>query len=168
MNSNHKKLLQVLKTTTSLLLTFTFLLPVMVKAAPLDLATIPLANSPTVAIQPNLLFIMDDSGSMGWDYMPDWANTNDTFEMDASFNTIYYNPAIRYIPPANFTSSGLDTATYPSQTGLNTATGASYAGKPNWQNVKRDPYMSTSTTNLEGLNGGDGPKFLGDYCNRIL
>lgn len=170
MNSNHKKLLQVLKTTTSLLLTFTFLLPVMVKAAPLDLATIPLANSPTVAIQPNLLFIMDDSGSMGWDYMPDWANTNDTFEMDASFNTIYYNPAIRYIPPANFTSSGLDTATYPSQTGLNTATGASYAGKPNWQNVKRDPYMSTSTTNLEGLNGGDGPKFwvtiATEYCKK--
>ncbi len=130
-----------------------------VQAAPLDLATIPLANSPTVPIQPNLLFIMDDSGSMGRDYMPDWANTGDTFELDASFNTIQYNPAVRYTPPANFTNSGLDLATYPSQTGVSTATGASFNSKPNWRNVKRDPYESNSTTNLEDLNGGAGPKF---------
>lgn len=43
-----------------------------VKAAPLDLATIPLANSPTITIQPNLLFILDDSGSMAQDYTPDY------------------------------------------------------------------------------------------------
>lgn len=39
--------------------------------APLDLATVPLANSPTVTIQPNLLFVLDDSGSMEWNFMPD-------------------------------------------------------------------------------------------------
>ncbi|MDP2247589.1 MAG: PilC/PilY family type IV pilus protein [Nitrosomonadales bacterium] len=38
---------------------------------PLDMATIPLANSPTVTIQPNLLFVLDDSGSMEWNFMPD-------------------------------------------------------------------------------------------------
>ncbi len=44
----------------------------MLQAAPLDLATIPLANSPTIKIQPNLLYILDDSGSMHQDYTPDY------------------------------------------------------------------------------------------------
>lgn len=170
MKHNQNKLSQLLKKITGLLLAFAFFVPVMVKAAPLDLATIPLANSPTVAIQPNLLFIMDDSGSMAWDYMPDWANTNDTFEMDASFNTIYYNPAVRYLPPANFNSGGLDSVTYPSQTGVSIATGANFDSKPNWKNVKSNPYMTTSTTNLQGLNSGDGPKFwvtiATEYCKK--
>ncbi|PKO47237.1 MAG: hypothetical protein CVU29_03520 [Betaproteobacteria bacterium HGW-Betaproteobacteria-22] len=47
-------------------------LPITAKADPLDLATIPLANSPTITIQPNLLFVLDDSGSMAQDYTPDY------------------------------------------------------------------------------------------------
>jgi type IV pilus assembly protein PilY1 len=36
-----------------------------------DLADVPLANSPSNAVLPNLMYILDDSGSMTWDYMPD-------------------------------------------------------------------------------------------------
>ncbi|NJD88605.1 MAG: pyrrolo-quinoline quinone [Betaproteobacteria bacterium] len=36
-----------------------------------DLAKVPLANSPSDAVLPNLMFILDDSGSMAWNYMPD-------------------------------------------------------------------------------------------------
>ncbi len=36
-----------------------------------DLATVPLANSPSDAVLPNLMYILDDSGSMAWTYMPD-------------------------------------------------------------------------------------------------
>ena len=36
-----------------------------------DLADVPLANSPSSTVLPNLMYILDDSGSMGWDYMPD-------------------------------------------------------------------------------------------------
>jgi type IV pilus assembly protein PilY1 len=36
-----------------------------------DLATVPLANSPSDAVLPNLIYILDDSGSMAWNYMPD-------------------------------------------------------------------------------------------------
>jgi type IV pilus assembly protein PilY1 len=50
---------------------FFTLFAISAKANPLDLATIPLANSPTVNIQPNLLFVLDDSGSMAWNFMPD-------------------------------------------------------------------------------------------------
>ncbi len=36
-----------------------------------DLAQVPLANSPSDAVLPNLMYILDDSGSMAWNYMPD-------------------------------------------------------------------------------------------------
>jgi type IV pilus assembly protein PilY1 len=36
-----------------------------------DLSTVPLANSPSDAVLPNLMYILDDSGSMAWNYMPD-------------------------------------------------------------------------------------------------
>ena len=36
-----------------------------------DLAQVPLANSPSDAVLPNLMYILDDSGSMAWPYMPD-------------------------------------------------------------------------------------------------
>lgn len=40
-------------------------------AAPTDLASEPL-NNPAASTKPNLLFILDDSGSMGWDFSPDY------------------------------------------------------------------------------------------------
>jgi type IV pilus assembly protein PilY1 len=39
------------------------------QSAPLNLAPEPLGTS-TTSIQPNVMFILDDSGSMAWDYMP--------------------------------------------------------------------------------------------------
>ncbi len=36
-----------------------------------DLAQVPLANSPSDAVLPNLMYVLDDSGSMAWNYMPD-------------------------------------------------------------------------------------------------
>lgn len=41
-----------------------------------DLATTPMVTSDNagVAVRPNLMFILDDSGSMDWDYLPDWSN----------------------------------------------------------------------------------------------
>lgn len=41
-------------------------------AASLNLATVPLANSTTTLVLPNLMYIQDNSGSMNWDYVPDW------------------------------------------------------------------------------------------------
>ncbi len=36
-----------------------------------DLANVPLANSPSDAVLPNMMYVLDDSGSMAWNYMPD-------------------------------------------------------------------------------------------------
>nr|WP_294841404.1 PilC/PilY family type IV pilus protein [uncultured Methylotenera sp.] len=47
-------------------------LPLSVHAATVDLATVPLANATTTNVLPNLMFILDNSGSMGQDYTPDY------------------------------------------------------------------------------------------------
>jgi len=47
-----------------------------VNAALTSLADTPLANSPSTSVLPNMMFILDDSGSMAWNYMPDFVHTN--------------------------------------------------------------------------------------------
>ena len=46
-------------------------LPTPAMSALVNLATSPLATSTTSTVKPNLLFIIDNSGSMVWDHMPD-------------------------------------------------------------------------------------------------
>lgn len=95
-------------------------------AATVDLATAPLATSTTTSVKPNLLFVLDNSGSMSFTYLPDKA---DDFRgaygyHSSQCNAIYYNPNITYLPPldanknaypdASFTAardSGYDTST---------------------------------------------------------
>jgi len=40
-------------------------------AAPADIAKAPLTTSSATSVKANLMFILDDSGSMSWDFMPD-------------------------------------------------------------------------------------------------
>jgi len=56
----------------SLALTVSLALPLPSLAASISLATAPLANSTTASVLPNLMFILDNSGSMGQDYTPDY------------------------------------------------------------------------------------------------
>ncbi|MCK9283380.1 MAG: PilC/PilY family type IV pilus protein [Rhodocyclaceae bacterium] len=43
-------------------------------AIALTIANSPLAASTTTAVRPNLMYVLDDSGSMAWDYTPDYIN----------------------------------------------------------------------------------------------
>src|SRR5262245_4683554 len=45
-------------------------------AGPTDISNVPLGTSGGRAILPNLLFDLDDSGSMNWDFMPDYVSPN--------------------------------------------------------------------------------------------
>ncbi len=47
-------------------------LPLPSLAAPVALATAPLTNATTTSVLPNLMFVLDNSGSMGQDYTPDY------------------------------------------------------------------------------------------------
>ena len=72
-------------------------------AALTDIANVPLASSSTTVVKPNILFTLDDSGSMGWGYMPDGIvnRYNTTGYKSHLCNTIYYNPNVVYVPPKN-------------------------------------------------------------------
>lgn len=64
-------------------------------AAGIQIPDDPLTTGSRVA--PNVLFILDDSGSMAFDYMPD--NLPDDWRRQSYMhNAVYYNPAITYQP----------------------------------------------------------------------
>lgn len=76
-----------------------------VHAQATDIATLPVFSStpPANDVKPNIMFIMDDSGSMAWTHMPDQA---DDFAgrygfASAHCNGIYYNPNVTYTPPVD-------------------------------------------------------------------
>jgi len=68
-------------------------------------ATVTVDQAPLIiqrSLPPNVTLMLDDSGSMAWDYMPDWGylsdNSNDGAR-NASINGTYYNPSVTYSPP---------------------------------------------------------------------
>lgn len=136
---------------SSLALLASLVLPVPAQAALVNLASSPLVTSTTSSVKPNIMFILDDSGSMDWNYLPDWANDTDPFTSTAytsephlhtnnGFNGVAYNPAIAYLKPVYYNTDGsLNTTTYPNMLSP-------------WDKVKRDGYgiQSTLTDNLVG------------------
>ena len=153
---------------SSLALAGAFGVAVSVHSGELVIATDPLGTGAS-SVQPNIMFILDDSGSMASNYMPDTVNDGHnptgtpattagcydagddgggiTGAPDAcvfgdppfnspDFNTIYYNPALRYNP-------GL------AGDALNTSLEVqNRANTNNWQEVLVDPYQSTAVTNI--------------------
>lgn len=83
-------------------------------AATADIANEPLANSGTPSIKPNILFVLDDSGSMDYEYMPDAAINNRTKNCFKNYlyNTIYYNPSKIYALPKNSDGSEFNNSTF--------------------------------------------------------
>lgn len=65
------------------------------QAATTDIASSPLANRRSSDIKPNIMMILDDSGSMTYDAMPDGSANYNRFgpgRRNYLCNTIYYNP----------------------------------------------------------------------------
>ncbi|WP_083259356.1 pilus assembly protein [Variovorax boronicumulans] len=76
-----------------------------------DLANEPLATRGNVQAKPNLLFLLDNSGSMNWSYMPDELGVSSGLAdqpyghwygyKTAQCNGIAYDPTLTYNPPLN-------------------------------------------------------------------
>ncbi len=102
-------------------------LPVSALAATTTLATSPLATSTTSTVAPNLMFMLDDSGSMDWDYMPDDAkNFAGKYGFNSSHcNGVYYNPNITYTPPVYSDGTAYPNASFSAawDDGYNTSSG---------------------------------------------
>jgi len=141
-----------------------------------DLSSVPLTTytaTSSTDVKPNVMFILDDSGSMGWDYLPDWANDNsppDYYYKNSAFNGIAYNPALVYTPPVTFSASGaINTTLYPSMTGVSAATGgngSATTASPNWSAVPNDGFgiQSTGTSDLVN-NAYSYTSIAGEYCS---
>jgi type IV pilus assembly protein PilY1 len=88
------------------------------QGAETDLSSLPLITSAPQVVKPNIMFIMDDSGSMGWTHMPDdvdsLARTGTGSKkygyVSSQCNGVYYNPNVTYSPPVSVASNG--TITY--------------------------------------------------------
>lgn len=72
-------------------------------AGPLDLADKPLASGASVDVKPNVFFILDDSGSMGWDYLPDGVSSKKSSNCFKNhlYNRVYFNPDYAYPLPVD-------------------------------------------------------------------
>ncbi|MFG5777060.1 pilus assembly protein [Comamonas sp. J-3] len=122
-----------------------------------DLATAPLQTSTTTQVKPNIFFIIDDSGSMNWDYLPDWARgASQPLFNNSGFNGIYYDPAITYTPPLHYDAR----TSYASMTSANTT---------RWTRVRDDGFgvqqSSTSVSNLATASTTYYTFIPGEYCS---
>ena len=110
-----------------LVLTTGLALPLSVWSAPVSLATSPLATSTTSSVKPNLIYIFDDSGSMGRSYMPDVARNFDGRYGYASnqCNGVYYDPSLSYNPPVYASGASYPDSKFTSawNNGFNTGSG---------------------------------------------
>ena len=131
-----------------------------------SLATSPLATSTTSTVLPNLMFVLDDSGSMDWDYLPDTAKN---FAGKYGFNTshcngVYYNPNITYTPPVD--SNGVSYANTASANYLNNTFTNAYRDGYNPSLGTRDldtAFTGGSGSGSSGYSSYKGPAFYYTY-----
>jgi type IV pilus assembly protein PilY1 len=79
-----------------------------------DVAQTPVITSTPNLVKPNIMFILDDSGSMGRDHMPDDADFADNkYGFFANqCNGLAYDPAKTYAAPVDYTGASMATVTY--------------------------------------------------------
>ena len=116
-----------------------------------DISTTPLTNSVSTQVKPNIMFIVDDSGSMASRFMPEEVDGSNVDKARCSnsscstttagiegnppwyaaqFNTIYYNPKVTYLRAVN-----ADGTLMPN------------FGSP-WTSVKVNGFVGSATINL--------------------
>ena len=108
-----------------------------VKQAPLTSA---------LQLQPNVVLMFDDSGSMRWSAMPDALSNTDVNEgfISSAVNGVYYDPTITYDPPYSATAKPPTTTTR-------------YANST-YSNASLDGFLSgQGTANLATYNTGGNP-----------
>lgn len=135
---------------------------------PVQAGTTVIHNEPlstvTSDVAPNLMFILDDSGSMDWNYTPDYVNDNlcrptssgatsltgcqlgDPVFSSSNYNTQYYNPSITYAP--GYDPSLAPPAYDPTKLWLARSNMPNYDDATKWAAVPTDPYGGGGTVNV--------------------
>ena len=152
-----------------------------------NLTQVPLTTATTTTVLPNIMFTLDDSGSMAWDFMPDWVHddyprsTNADLYRNSAFNIAFYDPSVTYSPPTHFNADGsLNTTTYPSKSSGWSSVKYDAYGVSKWNADLSsrpnqlcpdgsDPSGSSASTYACDLSGGKARYFTfvaGEYCTR--
>ncbi len=124
-----------------------------------DVSQLPLITSAPQIVKPNLMFILDDSGSMAWSHMPDDAedfgqNSSGTKKWgyaSSQCNGVYYNPSTIYKPPTKVNSDGTITE-YPNQT-FTAALSNGYDTASTAVNLNTS-FRAWTTSTVPGFGGG--------------
>jgi type IV pilus assembly protein PilY1 len=115
-----------------------------------DIAPTPLTTSAPNQVKPNLLFILDDSGSMASDFMPDDADfaTAKYGRYAAQCNGLAYNPGVTYRLPVDSTGADLAAGSY---------NFIQPSSLPNIRTVSGTPTIATGSVTLQltGFNNND-------------
>ena len=99
-----------------------------VQAQGFDVSQVPLYLGGT--IDPNLIYLHDDSGSMFWSFMPDvvYFSSGRRRTRWSGFNNVYYNPNAVYLPPRNHENVSLGNASFMDAWGVMLARRSPLAG----------------------------------------
>lgn len=139
-------------------------------------ATIGVADEPlflNVAVDPNIVVSLDDSGSMRWSIVPDAlidTSLDTTRRLRSSaFNALYYNPLVRYLPPKNASGVSYANSTFAAAwiNGFDPAKGTVNLSDNYMASLYHDPSASTT---YGGRTGGydlvfDSPSGTGGASN---
>jgi type IV pilus assembly protein PilY1 len=79
-------------------------------AAAFDIANVPLYIGGS--LEPNLMYIHDDSGSMFWSFLPDGLGKNYVRGTSSTVNRQYYNPSVTYAAPVDENGDSLGNASF--------------------------------------------------------
>lgn len=114
-------------------------------AAPVEIAPSPMANATAEAVKANLMFVLDDSGSMGSDYVPDEVEAVRPLRCFgySGYNRLFFNPAMTYLAPLDANGASMGNANF------NAARRDGYnAGSP-VDNLAEPDNLSTEPTILQ-------------------
>lgn len=107
-------------------------------------------------VAPNVLFILDDSGSMAFNYMPDTVpntSTPDVSDLAYTRNTLSYNPAVTYESWTKADGNRMPNASYDRAYGSFNLVGGTTINLGSAASCKRFNYNNNSTTD-EPTSGG--------------
>ncbi|MFK2876816.1 pilus assembly protein [Rhodanobacter hydrolyticus] len=120
---------------TSVLVCATGITPAMAGVVTVDQSPLIIQRS----LPPNIVLMLDDSGSMAWDYMPDWSylsSTSNDAVRNASINGAYYNPEVTYTPPPR-------------------ADGSQYSSPAGLTNAYTNGFAASGATDITQFTGGN-------------
>jgi len=136
-----------------------------------DISDVPLPSANTTVVKPNIFFVLDDSGSMGWAYMPDAVDTGSVGYRTSTCNLVYYNPATNYVIPKDYNGDDVNKGTQTSFTAAYTNGFSCYTSggsSPETCTSSGTTNLSTSTSNnYYWVYAGTGtpPEPLSTECN---